>query len=408
MDKDLEVVPADRQITADIHLMLGWHRRPGQAIPAHLDGSAGANRPRTVNGDVAPCPNIESSNDAGAIACWLTVQDKKKTRDVYRKEAVRLMAWAIMVRHKALSDLVLRDMVAYRKFLEDIPASWQGKTVRFQNADGTLNPKWAPFAGQLSVTSRLHAMTVVSALFDWLKNAGYLSSNPVALIRNRKPQADVGDAEERDRLTSFPTRYVSPQQKEYLWEVACEKRPLVRWLIALLRYTGMRIEEVSKHHMSDFIETDGLWFIKLLGKGNKPRDVSIMRPLVKELMLYRTSQGWTSLPLPGDETEKERPLVEGRGGKGMSARNLMWVFKGVVREAGERLSAIDKAEGEKLKKASPHWLRHSYITDLLESGADQSDVQDSVGHSRDDTTKRYLHKKPENVHRRLSEFEDVL
>lgn len=57
--KQEDVIEADGKMATDIVLLLGLQRHPGQALPPHLDGSNGANRPRTVNGDVAPCPNIE-------------------------------------------------------------------------------------------------------------------------------------------------------------------------------------------------------------------------------------------------------------------------------------------------------------------------------------------------------------
>lgn len=89
----------------------------------------------------------------------------------YRKEAERLLLWALIERGKALSSLDEADEQAYLRFLLDPqPANrWLGSP-----AHGRWSPLWRPFAGPLSVDSRRHATRVLRALFSFLVEQRYL------------------------------------------------------------------------------------------------------------------------------------------------------------------------------------------------------------------------------------------
>lgn len=405
-----KLVPVE-DMARDIDLIVSWKQRHfSHELPPSLDGSMGLNRRRDGQHEIIPCHNIEGNNDGAAIIAWLRRKNNPLTRDSYRKEAMRLLAWAILIRNKSLSDLMIDDMEAYDDFLREIPSQWRSKRPEpFRKRDGSLNPKWTPFSGKgLSTNSRLQTFTILNALFSWLLNVGYLHTNPVELMPERRDYIKPGDEEEIIRQSLFETRYISPDEKKYLWEAAIEQRPLVRWLIALLRYTGMRIEEVATHRMSNFYEEDGLWYLQVLGKGTKLRTVSVLPSLVDELMRFRVSQNWAGLPSPHDDEERHRPLIPGRKGKAMTKRNLLALFKKVAAEAADRMEPVDKKTSRHLRASSPHWFRHSFITDLLENGAEISDVQDTVGHSRYETTARYRHKDYKSVHRRISDFDDIL
>ena len=81
-------------------------------LPADFDGSHGENR----------CPQagcqIEAANDRQAIQCWLEeFADSPQTQRAYRKEAERLLLWAVRRRHKPLSSLLREDFQAYQAFL---------------------------------------------------------------------------------------------------------------------------------------------------------------------------------------------------------------------------------------------------------------------------------------------------
>lgn len=103
------------------------------------------------------------------------------TQSAYRKEAKRLILWAIVERGRSLSSLTTEDAIAYRSFLRH-PQSrerWVGPP-RPRSA-----PKWRPFAGNLSARSIAYALSVLGALFRWLIEQRYVLTDPFADIKVR-------------------------------------------------------------------------------------------------------------------------------------------------------------------------------------------------------------------------------
>src|SRR6185312_17013269 len=100
----------------------------------------------------------------------------------YRKEAERLILWAIVERGRALSSLTTEDAVAYRAFLRrpGPRGRWVGPP-RPRTA-----PDWRPFAGNLSPRSAAYALSVLGALFRWLIEKRYVLANPFAGVKVRE------------------------------------------------------------------------------------------------------------------------------------------------------------------------------------------------------------------------------
>ncbi|MFO1371661.1 MAG: hypothetical protein U1F42_04465 [Candidatus Competibacteraceae bacterium] len=111
-------------------------------VPAALDGRAGGNR---AGPDVV-C-QLGANNDLEAIQAWLAeFHDSPQTLRNYRKEAERLLLWALLERRKPLSGLTREDCILYETFLTDPQPHdrWCGpKAPRF-------SPKWRPFLGPQS------------------------------------------------------------------------------------------------------------------------------------------------------------------------------------------------------------------------------------------------------------------
>lgn len=113
-----------------------------------------------------------------------TVADKKTTFENYRKEAERLLLWAIVQLGKPLSLLTHEDLQLFRQFLQDPQPRphWVAEGGRkFPRHD----PRWRPFYGALAASSQRQAMVIINALFAWLVEAGYLAGNPLSLSRQR-------------------------------------------------------------------------------------------------------------------------------------------------------------------------------------------------------------------------------
>jgi hypothetical protein len=149
-------------------------------VPHEVDGSHGQFRaPR------AACL-LNASNDYEAIQSWLSLHESAVTQRAYRKEAERLIMWAIVERGRALSSLTTDDAIAYRAFLRrPTPRErWVGPSRPRRSVE------WRPFIGALSPRSAAYALNVLSALFRWLVEQRYVLANPFAGVKVKSHARD--------------------------------------------------------------------------------------------------------------------------------------------------------------------------------------------------------------------------
>jgi integrase/recombinase XerD len=136
-----------------------------------------------------------------------------------------------------------------------------------------------------------------------------------------------------------------------------------RLIISLLYATGLRLSECVNLKVGDLELNEGILWVRK-GKGSKDRMVILSKKLARELAEY------TKGKLP------ENFVFEGRNGK-LSKRNIQKIVSNVAKRAGIS------------KKVSPHTLRHTFATHLLESGVDIRKIQVLLGHSNLSTTQIY-------------------
>jgi integrase/recombinase XerD len=146
-----------------------------------------------------------------------------------------------------------------------------------------------------------------------------------------------------------------------------------RALLETLYATGSRASEVVNLQLAD-LHLDSS-FCKCTGKGSKQRVVPLGAPAISALKIYLQE-----LRPVLTQADKENPWAfVSKGGKRLT-REMLWILvKKYVRRAG--LNA----------KVSPHTLRHSFATHLLEGGADLRTVQELLGHANIRTTQHYTH-----------------
>lgn len=143
--------------------------------PQEVDGSQG-----TFRGPKHTC-TLNADNDYEAVQAWLSLHESASTLRAYRKETERLILWAVLERGRALSSLTVEDAVPYRASLRrPSPTSrWVGPPRPRRSTE------WRPFSGPLSARSVAYAMSVISALYRWLMEQGYLLANPFSGIKVR-------------------------------------------------------------------------------------------------------------------------------------------------------------------------------------------------------------------------------
>ena len=150
-----------------------------------------------------------------------------------------------------------------------------------------------------------------------------------------------------------------------------------RALLELLYGTGARISEVTGLLVDDVTDTDGI--LRISGKGGKQRLVPVGSKALEAVEAYLVR----ARPVLA-QGKSHALLLNTRGGA--LSRQSAWA---VLKKAAER-AGLDM-------DISPHTLRHSYATHLLEGGADVRVVQELLGHSSVTTTQIYTHVTAENL-----------
>ena len=362
-------------------------------VPAELDGSAGRFR--------APLHQclLEAKNDYEAIAAWLKSKHdpngtgKTATYRAYRKEAERLLLWAILEQRKPLSSLTVEDANAFKWFLFAPPERWCG-----QRHHQRWSPLWRPLEGPLSAVALRQSMVILRSLYAFLVSQNYMIGNPFAAVS--LPREAGGSLGSRRALTFGQWDALEDRLDEIAIDAIGRRRArAVRWLYA----TGLRLSEMAGAHCGDLerieyrspggSEETG-WLLEVVGKGNKLRHVPVPARLVDELQGELQSHG-----LVGDvRHESNRDLsilmrVESGTARPLSASGLAKGIKAVLERCSATMSADD---AKQLRKASAHWFRHTHGTHALNGRPGQGDavpvqvVQNNLGHASLGTTSGYL------------------
>jgi len=337
---------------------------------------------------------MEAKNDAEAIAMFLNeYKDVPETLRSYSKEVERLLLWCIHVARVNISSLRRSHLLAYQAFLKKPTPKivWCGPNVGRLRKDDSYNDAWRPFVKGLSGNSINKALKILDSFFNYLVQTNYLIGNPLAVDRRRKKRNQsksriIDRYLELDEIqavvTALNTYPVREQKKEFQVIRA-------RYLILLLFYTGLRISEAANHRMGHFIQRESNWFLRITGKGKKIREIPIPDALLFALSKFRDHVGLSpSLPKFRERT----PLIPMQNLKTpISARRIDQIIRDSFRLGAERFEPNEPRKASKLHAASAHWLRHSYVTYLLESGAPLKVVQENAGHSDVGTTMYYRH-----------------
>jgi site-specific recombinase XerD len=402
-------------------------------VPAELDGSHGLyRRPQ------AQCL-LKASNDYQAILAWLrskhgltpeqkaNLKARRRQRDTgveqgldwlrslshtqraYRKEAERFLLWAITHKGKALSSMSNEDCIEYRDFLADPqPRSrWCGDRGRER-----WSPLWRPFEGPLSVSAQRHAVTILKNLYGFLVDQNYLMGNPwsaVGVPRTAGPKVNAG------RSFSLAQWGFIEGQLKMLEATSANQR--LTFGLHLLYATGLRLSEVVAATVDDlqWVEypadasddqpMEG-WLLRVVGKGQKEREVPVPIDVVGELSRYLVSRGLAEDPedignqgahllgKASDAAELAPGLSTGQSvdpRQGIAATTFYDQIKAFFADCADALRGQGDAKGaERFAKASTHWMRHSHASHAIAGGMPIEIAQQNLGHASLATTTVYV------------------
>jgi integrase/recombinase XerC len=206
-------------------------------------------------------------------------------------------------------------------------------------------------------------LAAVRAFFSYLHKKGIVPQNPVKGIRTPKEGRRIPPFLREDEVASLMER---PARDTPL---GLRDRAILETLYA----AGLRVGELVGLDLDSVDLTTG--FIRAYGKGSKERIVPIGAKAIEALTEY-LENGRPHLASPGLEA---RALFLNCNGTRLSSRAVQIMIDKYIEDA-----TIDK-------KISPHALRHSFATHLLDHGADLRAVQELLGHASVSTTQIYTH-----------------
>ena len=386
----------------------GWEIQKSAALvpfevfapPSDLDGSSGTNR-------LPGRCRLNAPNDYAAIEAWLATQRNPNTARAYRREAERLLLWAVLERQRALSSLAIEDVTDYFGWLASLqctdPQAWPWNIPRERWVGDRHAPRWSsqwrPFDGPLTLRSRQQAFRILKVLFDWLVGARYLDGNPLRAVA--EPKAQIGDGE---RLPEVEVSHaLSRAQMAFLVKHLDSLPPgeatsRLRFVVLFAYGTGLRSAELADARFGRLYQKplkSGLgvrWMLNVLGKGGKQRSVPMPQAVMQVLRQYLADRGLD--PEPAKQPESA-PLIARAGGRSADApltpsmiyKLLGKLFKSAAQEL-ERLGHPEDAA--KLQKASTHWLRHTRGTHSAEAAMSVPMLQKLLGHASPTTTALYI------------------
>ena len=362
-------------------------------LPIELDGNDGRFR--------APLHQclLEARNDYEAIAAWLASKHdpngtgQTATHRAYRKEAERLLLWAILEHGKALSSLTVEDVNAFKWFLAAPPARWCGPRHHQR-----WSPLWRPLEGPLSSAALRQSIVILRSLFTFLVSQNYLIGNAFAGVALPREQGRVLGSK---RTLSFGQWDALEERLDEISGDPLGRRQAraIRWLYAI----GLRLAEMANAHCGDLQPVsyrlpdgteDNGWMLSVLGKGNKLRQVPVPDRLVQELQLELEQNGLEADV--GHESNVDVAILtrfEGGVATPWSSSGLAKGIKGVLEWCA---STMDVEDAKQLRKASTHWFRHTHGSHALNGrpGGGKTVpvqvVQNNLGHASIGTTSGYL------------------
>lgn len=365
-----------------------------------IDGSKGTNREQVKN------LQIRANNDYEAIQCWLNeYRQKVTTYRTYQKEVERFLLWSICQRQKALSSLDRDDLEAYLKFLDDPSPKeiWCSASNGRGRTRGSI--AWRPFRGPLGKNAKKTAISALDSLFSYLVDARYLSFNPFSLMRKRnKINSDsnqhILNIQERIlEMDEWDAMLDTIEKMPYQEEDEKFEKERIKFLVAILYFLGLRINELENHTWNAFRKQDDKWWFYVIGKGDKQAKIPVNDGLLRMIINYRAFLNWSPLPAVDDT----RYLIHSkRTKKKITARQMNKILKNLALETAKNFTNPEKIS--KLEKFSAHWLRHLSASMQDRSGILFKHVRANLRHENDDTTRLYVHALDDERHQDMQKL----
>lgn len=262
---------------------------------------------------------------------------------------------------KNVSRHTFRAYVSDMSFFINFLANHHGKAISINElsaANVTDFRSWLSkqAVGGATNASRARALSSIKNFLNWMDKQGIAHNAAISTVRSPK----------------IPRKLPRPLQEVQAFRLL-DDMPLEDWvavrdktLFTLLYGCGLRINEALSLNIAH-LPRDG--FLRVIGKGNKERQVPVIKEVIAAIDAYRAACPFPETP--------DRPLFMGAQGKRLN----QGIAQKAMRDLRKQLNLPETA--------TPHALRHSFATHLLQNGANLREIQELLGHASLSTTQRY-------------------
>ncbi|SHH30907.1 tyrosine recombinase XerD subunit [Thermosyntropha lipolytica DSM 11003] len=278
-------------------------------------------------------------------------------------EKYRELFMAYLTYERGLSP---NSVAAYNRDLEKFYAFLQEKGMNNKIEDIGRDDILEFLAWQLNHgmahTSVARSLSCLKSFYKFLQMEGYIEKNPVLNLETPKVKRKlpaVLSVEEIEKIM---------QQPNVLTPLGIRDRAMLE----LMYGTGVRVSELLSLKLDDINLTAG--FLRCLGKGSKERIVPVNKTALDWVQRYLARARNFLI-----KNHLEKSLFVNANGRRMSRQGFFKILARYAEQAGIK------------KEVTPHTLRHSFATHLLENGADLRVVQELLGHADISTTQIYTH-----------------
>lgn len=283
---------------------------------------------------------------------YISVQKRYsvRTQQLYANAIERFYIFILAVAEDELPDNLWKSNLAESQQLELLTPN----NIRGYIAAG--------MEGGLSARTENLLLSALSSFCTYLVKKGLLAENPVKKICRPKEKKRLPDFYQKEALEEYFSR-----------ELQSGYEPLRNRLILLMLYTtGMRRAEIVNLKVGNFDQ--GRRVFRITGKGDKEREIPIISFLYENILIYLQQRILVLKDVPNQSfflTEKGETLY-------------VQIVNNIVKQ---ELAGLKGFSGKK----SPHVLRHSFATHLLNGGADLNSIKEVLGHSSLAATQVYTH-----------------
>lgn len=251
-------------------------------------------------------------------------------------------------------DAYLKDLIIFNDYLNN-------KNTKSVNKEDIIS--YINYLNKIKDTDKTIARKIVSirTFFDYLVREKKLDKNPVEKIESpklKKTLPKVLDIDEINKLLDLHPKTPLEYRNQAMLE--------------LMYATGLRVSELVNLCINDIDFNDN--YVRIFGKGKKERIVPIGNGTTK--LIYDYVNIYRNSLLKGYLTDN---LFISSYGKGITRQGFFKILKQTAKDQGIT------------KDFSPHTLRHSFATHLLEYGADLRSIGEMLGHENIKTTQIYTH-----------------